>query len=207
MQALPHKEHTEKPAIGAWLVLLIAVNASLLYADTPATGLMFSVADIGDGQWWRILTWPFVHVSRYHLLLDGCAFLLLYSGLEASGKTRAFYFFGAAFGSLLLPLAVSPEIIETGLCGLSGPAHGLLGIQALELSAKPRNRKLGLFLLFGLLGKCGWELATGQVFLQGVHLGDIGHPVVATHAGGVLGSIVAFAGKGVAACATKTRAA
>lgn len=44
----------------------------------------------------------------------------------------------------------------------------------------------------GLLLKVAWELAIGTVFLQQLHLGDIGQPIVATHAGGVLGGLLGY---------------
>jgi hypothetical protein len=135
-----------------------------------------------------------VHVSRYHLLLDGAAFLLLYQGLEAPSFVRRLsYVLGAAAGSLLLPVLCSPEIGELGLCGLSGLAHGLMAISALELYGHSRHKKLGAGLLIGLLAKTAWELWTGAAFLQHWHFGDIGQPIVTTHAGGVLGGLLVFA--------------
>ena len=44
--------------------------------------LRFRPSAVGDGEWWRLLTHPFIHVSWYHLFLDGVAFFILYRGLE-----------------------------------------------------------------------------------------------------------------------------
>ncbi|BCR03613.1 hypothetical protein DESUT3_06820 [Desulfuromonas versatilis] len=136
-----------------------------------------------------------VHVSLYHLLLDGSAFLLLYRGLDQPrGARRLFYLAATGLGSLLLPLAVSTEIYRIGLCGLSGIAHGLLGITALELLAgQPRRSTLhrgGALLLVGLTAKCLLEMITGEVLFAGLHFGTVGTPLVATHAGGLLGGLV-----------------
>ncbi len=173
--------------------LLILTNLGLLLGNTPATNLMFQPIAVATGEWWRILSWPFVHVSRYHLLLDATAFLLLYAGLNETKSGRRIGYLMATFcGSLLLPFLASPQIEQIGLCGLSGPAHGLLAISALELRNTGNGKNTGNLLLTGLLLKTGWELLTGNTFLQQVHLGDIGQPIVTTHAGGVIGGTLCF---------------
>lgn len=177
-----------------WLVLLLLANLGLLLGHGAASNLMYSPAAVAAGEWWRVGTWPWVHVSRYHLLLDGAAFLLLYQGLEAaSAGRRLSYVLGAAAGSLFLPVLCSPEIGRLGLCGLSGLAHGLMAISALELYGHRRHKRLGAWLFLGLLAKTVWELWSGAAFLQYWHFGDIGQPIVTTHAGGVLGGLLSFA--------------
>lgn len=186
-------KHGRSLGIRFWLVLLVLANLGLLLGNVPASNLMYNPAAVADGQWWRIFTWPLVHVSRYHLLLDGAAFLLLYHGLEEkSALVRLSYVLCAAIGSLLLPLGFSPEIGHLGLCGLSGIAHGLMAISALEMYCSVEHKKLGTLLSGGLLTKTSWELWSGTAFLQNIHLGDIGHPIVTTHAGGVLGGLIGF---------------
>ncbi len=181
----------KRPEIRFWMVLLGLINLGLLVNNTPASNLMFDRAAVASGEWWRILTWPFVHVSRYHLLLDAAAFLLLYSSLSINRSIWRLATVGCcAAGSLLLPLSVAPQIDQLGLCGLSGVAHGLAAISALEMLRQPTNSKLGGFLLAGLLLKTGWELFTGSAFLQQLHLGEIGVPIVTSHAGGVLGGLL-----------------
>lgn len=176
-----------------WLVALVLVNLGLLLGKVPAVNLAFDSAAVVAGQWWRLLTWPLVHVSRYHLLLDGAAFVLLYLGLEERRPARRLLLFAAcALGSLLLPLALAPQIHQLGLCGLSGAAHGLAAISALEMLRHKSQQSVGWLLLAGLLLKVAWELATGTVFLQQLHLGDIGQPIVATHAGGVVGGLLGY---------------
>ncbi|PNU18966.1 rhombosortase [Geothermobacter hydrogeniphilus] len=182
--------------LGGWLLLLCLCNLGLL-ANRPTTQLMFDPAAVAAGQWWRLLSWPLVHVSRYHLLLDGSAFLLLLSGLrEESFFRRSGYVLLAAAGSLAVPLLLAPELSRTGLCGLSGIAHGLAAVSALELiqstERDPAAGRLGWLLLAGLLIKTGWELGQGQVIFADWHLGSVGHPIVSTHAGGFLGGILGF---------------
>lgn len=177
-----------------WLVLLALVNLGLLLGNVPAVNLAFDGPAVAAGEWWRLLTWPLVHVSRYHLLLDGAAFLLLYAGLEERRAARRLLLFAAcAAGSLLLPLAIAPQLRQLGLCGLSGVAHGLMAISALEMIRQRSQQSVGWVLLGGVLLKVAWELVTGTVVLQQLHLGDIGQPIVATHAGGVLGGLLGYA--------------
>ncbi len=194
--AAPQGDKSRSFELRLWIVALTLCNLGLL-KGIPATNLLFSPESVASGQWWRLLTWPFVHVSPYHLLLDGSAFLMLYSGLnEPRGPARISLLLGSAAGSLLLPLWLSPGLSATGLCGLSGIAHGLLAVTALELATGKKKdasaKKAGILLLVGLLAKCAVEMATGQVFLASLHLGAIGTPVVATHAGGALGGLAAF---------------
>jgi rhomboid family GlyGly-CTERM serine protease len=175
------------------IALLLLTNLGLLLGNTPASNLMFRQVAIAAGEWWRMLSWPFVHVSRYHLLLDATAFLLLYAGLqEVKPGRRVAYLLTTIFGSLLFPLLFSAEIAQLGLCGLSGPAHGLFAVRALELRGFGNGKRLGNLLLCGLVLKICWELSTGTSFLQQLHLGDVGHPIVTTHAGGVIGGVVCY---------------
>ncbi|SHI60908.1 rhomboid family GlyGly-CTERM serine protease [Malonomonas rubra DSM 5091] len=189
---------TEKPSeskqveIRALLALLILANLDLLLGNAPATKLVFHPQSIIDGDWWRVISWPFVHVSRYHLLIDGAAFIMLYHGLrEESRRSRVFFILSVAAGSLLLPIFISPQISQLGLCGLSGPAHGLMAISSLEF-LHGKEKKTGGLLLALLLLKTGWEVLSGNVFLHQLHLGDIGQPIVSTHAGGVLAGLTCY---------------
>ncbi len=178
--------------IGCLLVCLGLLNLGLLLGNIPAENLMFKPDAVISGEYWRLLTWPWAHVSRYHLLLDGAAFLLLYSGQkEQSAWVRGSYLISTSTGSILLPLLMAPDIYNLGLCGLSGLAHGLLAIEGREMIATKAEAKLGWTVLIILLIKCSWELATGNAFLGNLHLGEIGTPIVSTHAGGALGGLLA----------------
>jgi rhomboid family GlyGly-CTERM serine protease len=150
--------------------------------------LCFNPSAVVAGQWWRVVTHPFVHVSWYHLLLDGAAFLLLYHGLE---RHRLRYVAATGAGSLLASLWFWPAIGTTGLCGLSGIAHGLMAVMALELIH--RGDRLGWSCLALVAGKAIWEGATGHVVFEGLHSGLIGTPVAVCHFGGVIGGAIAFA--------------
>ena len=174
--------------------LLILANLGLVVGKVPAVNLMYLPDAVSAGEWWRALTWPLIHVSRYHLLLDGVTFLFLWHGLAERSRTLRWLYAAATIaGSLLFPLLASPEIKQLGLCGMSGPAHGLFAITALELILSKKERTLGILLFSGLMAKTAWEILSGQALFQGLHLGDIGHPILTTHAGGVIGAVLMFA--------------
>src|SRR5712671_432519 len=67
--------------LSAITLLLVVLNWPLLYG-TCNQALVFLPAPVRNGEWWRVLAHPFVHVTWYHLLLDGSAFLLLYKDLR-----------------------------------------------------------------------------------------------------------------------------
>lgn len=176
--------------------LLILANLSLL-RGYPAGRLAFHPDAVGDGEWWRVFTFPFVHVSWYNLLLDGSAFLLLYHGLEEKSRGRRVLYVAAGMaGSLILPAITSPIIGTTGLAGLSGCAHGLMAITGLELISRYPNgdtlRNTGYIILGTVVVKSLIEAFTGQVMFAGLHLGDVGTPVAESHMGGVIGGGTAF---------------
>ena len=176
-----------------WIGLLILANLGLFIGNTPSVELTFRPEAVAAGEWWRLLISPFVHVSRYHLLMDGTAFLLVYAGLEERrGSRRLALALCSAAGSLLLPLALAPELNQIGLCGLSGAAHGLTAVSALEMLQHREQKKIGVILLVALMLKTAWEMWSGSVFLQFLHFGNIGQPIVATHAGGVIGGMLGF---------------
>jgi rhomboid family GlyGly-CTERM serine protease len=181
-----------------WLLglLLLALNLPTLAGD-PLISLVFQPDALKRGEVWRLLTFPFIHVSWYHLLLDGAAFLLLYRSLQQPILAiRLLYVIAAGTMSLCMAWLLDPALAQRGLCGLSGVDHGLMAISSLEMiaSGPPRTaeRRLGLIALAVLLLKSAFEAVTGSALLGFLHFGLMGHPVAVVHAGGVLGGILAF---------------
>jgi rhomboid family GlyGly-CTERM serine protease len=174
----------------AWACALLVINAPMLVTGEVATGLAFRPDAVAVGEWWRVLLHPLVHVSAYHFLLDAGAFLLLIRQLEAkSPLTRTLLAAVCATGSLLASILFAPAVYERGLCGLSGAAHGLMAVTGLELAARS-NRLDGWLCLALLIGKVVIEAATGTVFFSEWHLGPIGAPIAACHAGGVAAGLL-----------------
>jgi len=177
------------------VLLLVAANFTLLERRCN-TALLFLPSMVLDGEWWRILLHPFVHVSWYHLLLDATAFLLLYTELRTlSSLQRIGAVFVAGLGSLLAGLFFDSDIIaQQGLCGLSGIAHGLMAIAALETIRSGRGILFGIGCasLLLVVAKCLTEAITGNVVFDFLHADRIGSPVAVSHAGGVLGALIAW---------------
>jgi len=172
-------------------VVVFLLNWTLLFGHEQTT-FVFVPALVRNGEWWRLLTHPFVHVSFYHLLLDASAFFLVYSGLEEkSWATRVAYVVASATGSLMISLLRSSQIASVGMCGLSGIAHGLLAISALEMmrSKDKMIMRAGWITFAIIIAKSAIEAITGSVVFDFLHFGNIGTPIAVGHAGGVLGAL------------------
>ncbi len=183
-------------------VLICAVNISLLFGRFPES-LIYLPEKVIQGQWWRLVTHPFVHVSFYHLLLDGAAFLMLYAQLmETSLAKRIGYLSGIHAAVIAAVTASLPSVQAIGYCGLSGIAHGLMAVWCLERMGifggaqahltDRREQWIAVGIFMGLLAKSIYETAAGHVFLESTHLGDVGVPVVSSHLAGVIGAVVAY---------------
>ena len=180
-------------SLWGWTALLLIVNLPLLWGEIR-TELLFLPEAAAQGQWWRVITFPLVHLSWYHFLLDASGFLLLLGCLEEKrGFPRALYIGGSGAGALLLALALNPAVIQQGLSGLSGVAHGLMAIAALEMLRHRDQRRWGWMSLLTVVGKSAYELWTGKILFEFIHMGLCGQPMAASHAGGVAGALIAFA--------------
>ena len=91
-------------------VLLIVLNWSVLQGVCNAR-LIFMPEAVRQGEWWRLFTHPFIHVTWLHLLLDGVAFMLLYRDLQESPWVqRVLLCIGSAVGSLLVCFCAHPML-------------------------------------------------------------------------------------------------
>lgn len=182
-------------------VLIVAIcNVHLLLGANP-TVLIFDTERVADGEWWRLATHPFVHVSWYHLLLDSAALILLWKELRLDSTLQKFLAaVYCAGGSLLFALLTSEQVLRHGLCGFSGTAHGLAFFLGLCWLAESRYRHgnsrlllvfAGLLLSFASLGKSLFEFFSGSVIFSQMHMGELGIPIVASHLGGVIGGLTA----------------
>ena len=69
-----------------------------------------------------------------------------------------------------------------------------MAVSALELLQRKEDTGLGLFCLALVVSKCIYEIITGHVLFTFLQFGMCGSPLVACHAGGVTGGILAFFG-------------
>ena len=179
----------------ALAIVLALCNLPMLSGSIWMDGVFYPQA-IAAGEWWRVLTHAFVHVSPYHLFIDGIAvFFLLRELARQSGRHRALLFGASLAGSLLASIWFAPAIAERGLCGLSGIAHGLMAatclLGCLDRFRPKVDRHIYLCLLIATASKVLIECVTGSAFFSASHLGNVGTPVVVCHAGGFLGGLMA----------------
>src|SRR5262245_57964872 len=66
------RKHWQNIELAGFAVLLVALNWSL-FQGVCNTRLMFMPEAARNGEWWRWFTHPFIHVTWWHLLLDGAA--------------------------------------------------------------------------------------------------------------------------------------
>jgi rhomboid family GlyGly-CTERM serine protease len=176
-----------------WLGLILGLNLPVLLGSSPGQ-LMLVPGVLASGEWWRLVTHPFVHVTWYHLLLDGAGFLILYHSLqERSLLRRLGYVAAGAWGAAAISWWGTG--LNQGLCGLSGTAHGLMAVSAVEMVRGSRtgsDRTIGWVTLWLVIAKAGVEAATGRMFLEWLHFGLMGTPVAVSHAGGVIGALLTW---------------
>jgi membrane associated rhomboid family serine protease len=182
-----------RPEMLVFLALTLWFSAPAL-TGSFSNSMIFQPEAVHHGEWWRLGAHPFVHVTWYHLLLDGAAFFLLYHSLLETGLVRRLAYVAAGgAGSLLFSWAAAPAIATSGLCGLSGIAHGLMAVSALEMVAlHPRRTaewRYGLFTLLMVVGKAAIEALSGRVLFGFLYFGLVGNPVAVSHAGGILGCL------------------
>ncbi len=182
--------------------ILVALNLPL-FAGEFSSRFIYHPVPLAAGEWWRVLTHPFVHVSAYHLVLDAAAFFLAYTELRHwPARDRGALLLTAALGGLFAAVMASPLVATHGLCGLSGVAHGLMAVVGLESMQRGNDRLIrwcGALCLLGVTGKGLWELATGDVLFASLHPGPLGTPIAACHAGGILGALGVWLWRAVSA--------
>jgi len=175
--------------------ILLALNASLLKGVCNSK-LLFLPDAVGQGEWWRLFTHPFIHVTWLHLLLDGAAFLLLYHDLQQHAFWQRIVFsIGSGLGSLAVCLWADPMLSTQGLCGISAIAHGLMVVSALHLMSHREDKllfRMGLCSFVLVVAKCLVEVITGKMLFTFLYFGMVGDPVAVTHAGGVLGALLTW---------------
>jgi membrane associated rhomboid family serine protease len=89
-------------------------------------------------------------------------------------------------------LLLSSRISDIGLCGLSGTAHGLMVLSALQSARKPDGFAIGVLCLLLVAGKSVYETISGNVVFEFMHMGMCGTAIASCHLGGVAGGAVAF---------------
>lgn len=184
---------------GLVIIILLAAANYHLFLDASPSALVYKQEKVMQGEWWRIITHPLVHVSWYHLVLDVGACLLLWRELELDSMIqRLLVVVMACATSLLFAVFFSPLIKDYGYCGLSGLAHGLMvyvGLSWLSSGYTERaviKASVALVLIAFSGGKAVLEVVDGAVVFSQLHLGDFGVPLVHAHLGGAVGGALSF---------------
>ena len=143
------------------LILIISVVAQLSLL-TGMDWFQYSRADIGAGQWWRLITANLIHLSWNHLAMNALALIAIYLLYP-----RVITFKGWLSVFIMSCLAVtvgiccfSPEVYW--YVGLSGVLHGIL-VVLLLLDFIMHKHRLNLILLLALIAKLIWEAVMGPM--------------------------------------------
>jgi membrane associated rhomboid family serine protease len=178
--------------------ILIAINVIVFLVEVLKNGGGFSIGTetiyemgglfgpaIGElGDWWRLITSGFLHVSVFHIGFN--MLLLFFMGrlLEPAIGTLRFVvlYFAALLTGSFVALLLSPETLSAGA---SGAIFGLLG--ATFVVARGRNMdavagEIGLLIVFNLV----YSFAVSGISI-GAHIGGL--------AGGVLCGLLIVAGE------------
>lgn len=167
--------------------IFLLANPHLTRGSDEGNLLPFHLPHVLDGQWWRILTASFHHASWGHLFfgfLTTLGFLLMIPFRE-----RAAVYFAGAFGSLLLPLLLTPATHNHLISGVSGVTHGLVVAcvwPTLKSDYLPERIISWASLIFVYL-KVTYESFTGTLVDFGLVSGFITGFCKDSHLGGVLG--------------------
>ena len=178
-----------KTELFIFAVIIVLCNLHLFTNTFPENTALIP-GKLFAGEWWRIFTHYFAHLSWYHLLIDASAFLTLFFSIEK--KTRYLYLAACAVGSLVTPLIFSEIIYTNGLCGLSGIAHGLMVVAALEMTKTKQKKIIGFVAFSIVILKTTIELIFSPAALSFLHVGDVGIPIAECHLGGIIGGLTIF---------------
>lgn len=169
---------------------LLIFNRHLFSTEFPFDKIFYPL-EVIQGEWLRVFSCQFIHVSWYHFLIDSLAFVVIWFALNESLTKKIIAVLccsiGAVTGSLFFR-----GISVTGYCGLSGMTHGLFMILALQFFYKKETVSYGTFMFIILLAKCMIEVLTGKMVLLNMHTGNLGIPVVMSHTGGMLAGGLIF---------------
>lgn len=125
--------------------------------------LLYDRALIVSGEWWRLISGHFIHLSTEHLLINSVGFFLLVylSFRYANGKEIATWLIVSALLISISLYAFSPDVVEYG--GLSGILHAMIGWIGVRMIAAGEKGG-GIFLLSLMSFKLVYEIFYGSLF-------------------------------------------
>ena len=171
--------------------LILLSNPHLMGYSLPNNNIFF-ISDLANGRFYTLFTYAWIHVSWYHLLIDCAAFLMLLYSLQVRSFPKKIFYVTVCMISSALTTLLNPQISSLGLCGLSGTAHGLSIICAMEYLQQKETHTVGVVLIIITIAKTVYEIYTGRMLFMQWHLGYIGNPIIWSHVGGTFGGWLSY---------------
>nr|MBA3500840.1 rhomboid family intramembrane serine protease [Deltaproteobacteria bacterium] len=107
-----------------WTAVVIAlaiVATASAFASPAVRDALVADGRIFEGQWWRLVTGPFIHATWGHLVRDLALVAIAGIAYEGPLAARKLHVFG---GGIIVPaLAVLVARDAAWYCGLSGLSH------------------------------------------------------------------------------------
>jgi rhomboid family GlyGly-CTERM serine protease len=148
-----------------WTLIISACVVFIYGMPVLGTFLIYDRAAIAQGEFWRLVTGNFVHLSNTHLTFNLAAFLIAGTIIE----TRGYRFFPLLCLSAALLIGIIIFEVEPAMCfyaGLSGIVTAAVTYLCLHgLTEKGMWRWLCAVMLAGVTAKIGIELMFGKSFL------------------------------------------
>lgn len=177
-----------------WVIPTVMIVCSVLIAMTGDIGrevLRYDRVWIGQGEFWRLFTGHFAHLSVSHLALNSAGLLLVWYLVGEAHGVREWLLI---IVSTLMTIDLAFWFLSPALywyVGMSGLLHGLLAA-GIVARLRPLNGETAVLLLL-LLAKIAWEQYAGPV--PGSESTSGGPVVVDAHLygalGGILGALIA----------------
>ena len=173
-----------------WLVPALILGVSVVIAamgENAAEWLRYDRVWIGQGEFWRLASGHFTHLSWSHLALNGAGLLLVWF-LVGSNWSLSAWISIIAITVAVMDIAfwnLNPELYW--YVGISGLLHGLLA--AGIVARYPDFDAETIVLLLLMLAKICWEQFAGPV--PGSEITSGGPVVVDAHLYGAAGGAIA----------------
>ncbi|PCJ59045.1 MAG: rhombosortase [Planctomycetota bacterium] len=185
-----HSTRIENTIICLFFILLVCINTPL-FSETYNQTFSFNPTLLLQGEYWRFITHPFVHISFYHLLTDTLVLVILWSLLQSySFAEKLLLILTCLIGSLIGAWAGMNHYQVYDYSGLSGINYGLIGFICMQMMRQKQILKIfkiGVSVFyFSVLLMSIIELTIGSHFLSSIHLGNVGTPIISSHLAGII---------------------
>jgi len=172
-----------------WIIPIVMIACSVLIAMTGDIGrevLRYDRVWIGQGEFWRLFSGHFAHLSVSHFVLNSAGLLLVWYLIGEAYCARDWLLI---IVSTLMTIDLAFWFLNPSLywyVGMSGLLHGLLAAGIVARLRSIDGETVVLLLL--LLAKIAWEQYAGPV--PGSEATSGGPVVVDAHLYGALGGIL-----------------